>query len=85
MGFEPTTPGSRVRDPSDEPATQATPGRIGDGVSADEAGLERLPEEQENIGRRPVPATDIWRPPFPYVRRLMGSRSTALSASPLAQ
>ena len=85
MGFEPTTPGLKVRDPSDEPGTQAPPAGIRARVPIDEASLDDLPEKQESVGRRSVPATDIWRPPFPYVRRLMGSRSTALSASPRAQ
>jgi len=84
VGFEPTTPGLKVRDPSDEPGTQAPAAGIRARVPIDEASPDDLPEKQENIGRRPVPATDIWRPPFPYLRRLMGSRSTALSASPRA-
>ena len=46
MGFEPTTPGLRVRDPSDEPATQAAPAGTRARVPIDEASLDDLPEKQ---------------------------------------
>ena len=59
-GFEPTTAGAEVRDPSDEPATQGhqePPIGVRDGVAVDEASADDLPEKQAITGRRSVPAS----------------------------
>ena len=50
VGFETTTPGLQVRDPSDAPATQPAPLGIGDDVSIDQA---NLPGKQATALRRP--------------------------------
>jgi len=50
--LEPTTPGSKVRDPSAESATQALPARVEDCVSINEASADDLPEKHKIIGRR---------------------------------
>jgi hypothetical protein len=55
VGFEPTTPGLKVRDPFDEPAIQAASGGIGDGVPVQEAGLDHLPQKQKAAPWRPSP------------------------------
>jgi len=57
VGFEPTTPGLEVRDPSDEPGTQAPAAGIRARVPIDEASLDDLPEKQQIISGRPVPAS----------------------------
>jgi hypothetical protein len=44
-----------------------------------------LPEKQELYPLATRASNGHLEPPFPYLRRLMGSRSTALSASPRAQ
>jgi len=54
--FEPTTPGLKVRDPSNEPTIQAPPAGIRVRMPIEEASPDDLPEKQEIIGRRPVPA-----------------------------
>ena len=52
VGFEPTTPGLKVRGPADEPATQPAPLGIGGDVSIDQASPDHLPEKQVVIARR---------------------------------
>jgi len=47
VGFESTTPGSKVRDPSAESATQAPSAGIRARVQIDEASPDDLPEKQE--------------------------------------
>jgi len=47
VGFEPTTPGSKVRDPSDEPGTQAPAAGIRVRMPIDEASPDDLPQKQE--------------------------------------
>jgi len=46
-GFEPTTPGLKVRDPSDEPGTQAPAAGIRVRMPIDEASPDDLPEKAE--------------------------------------
>ena len=57
VGFEPTTPGLKVRGPSAESATQAPPAGIRARVPIDEASPDNLPEKQETVGQRSVPAS----------------------------
>ena len=56
VGFEPTTPGLRVRDPSAELAAQRDQGPragMGDGETVDQASPDDLPQKQEAALRRP--------------------------------
>ena len=56
VGFEPTTPGSKVRDPSAELAAQGrqgAPAGVRDGVAVDQAGPDDLPQKQKTALRRP--------------------------------
>jgi hypothetical protein len=55
MGFEPTTPGLKARDPSDEPGTQAPPAPIRACLPVNEASSDDLPRKQEAALRRPSP------------------------------
>jgi len=55
VGFEPTTPGSKVRDPSDEPGTQAPAAGIRVRMPIDEASPDDLPQKQEAARGRPSP------------------------------
>ena len=60
VGFEPTTPGLEVRDPSDDPATQRyqePPAGVRDGVTVDQTSPDDLPQKQEAALRRPSPCT----------------------------
>ena len=53
MGFEPTTPGLKVRDPSDEPGTQAPAAPIRACLPVGEASSDDLPRKQKAALLRP--------------------------------